>query len=120
METPKKENFSLQKVKLLPKGGIKTDYEMSFVLDSEIQTTERSEIAGREVHPDFKEALKALRPVVASLFDFSDAAAERIEVRGIAISGAGDKAGVVITSVYETTNGMKTCINTPRLLTISG
>lgn len=117
METPKKDNFTLRKVKLQPKGGIKTDYEIAIALDGEVVVTERSEITGREVHPDFKNAVKALAPVVADVFEFSDETAERIEVRGIAISGEGDKEGVVITSVFETSNGQKTCINTPRLFT---
>ena len=117
METPKKDNFTLKKVKFLPKGGIQTDYEIALAVDGEVLTKERSEVCSQEVHPDLKDAIKALSPIVADVFEFQDEAKERIEVRGIAISGIGDKEGIVITSVFETSNGQKTCINTPRLLT---
>ena len=47
--------------------------------------------------------------------NFADELLAKIEVRGVAWSGTGDNTGVVITSVFETPNGLKTCINTPRI-----
>jgi hypothetical protein len=47
--------------------------------------------------------------------NFADELLQKIEVRGVAWSGTGDNTGVVITSVFETPNGLKTCINTPRI-----
>ena len=47
--------------------------------------------------------------------NFADELLSKIEVRGVAWSGTGDNTGVVITSVFETPNGLKTCINTPRI-----
>jgi hypothetical protein len=47
--------------------------------------------------------------------NFADELLAKIEVRGVAWSGTGDNVGVVITSVFETPNGLKTCINTPRI-----
>ena len=40
---------------------------------------------------------------------------EKIDVRGVSWSGTDDNTGVVITAVFETPNGLKTCINTPRI-----
>ena len=48
--------------------------------------------------------------------NFADELLQKIEVRGISWSGTGAKSGVVITAVYETANGLKTCINTPRII----
>ena len=117
METPKRENFSLKKVKLNPKGGIKAEYEISLELDGEVLIKDRSEICSQEIHPDLRQAINALRPRVAEIFEMSDTTAERIEVRGIAISGEGDKEAVIVTSVFETASGQKPCIKTPRIFT---
>ena len=46
---------------------------------------------------------------------FADELLKQIDVRGVSWSGSGDNVGVIITAVLETPNGLKTCINTPRI-----
>ena len=46
---------------------------------------------------------------------FADELLSKIDVRGVSWSGTNDNVGVVITAVFETPNGLKTCINTPRI-----
>lgn len=141
METiPNEKDFNLSKVKLLPKGGIQAEYQVTQVVDGETSLIDRSETCTRDVHPDLLGLFEDLRIIVGRVLNitsfltlmesdemklpeskrliarnFADELLHKIEVRGVAWSGTGDGVGVVITSVLETPNGLKTCINTPRL-----
>ena len=46
---------------------------------------------------------------------YADELVSKINVRGVSWSGSDENIGVIITAVYETPNGLKTCINTPRI-----
>lgn len=137
---PTEKDFNLSKVKLLPKGGLCAEYQVTVIVDGENSLIDRNETCTRDVHPDLLGLFDDLRNIVGRVFNitsfltllesddfklteskkalarsFADELLEKIEVRGVAWSGTGDNAGVVITSVYETPNGLKTCINTPRM-----
>lgn len=138
--TPTEKDFNLSKVKLLPKGGIQAEYQVTVNVDGETSLIDRNETCTRDVHPDLLGLFEDLRNIVGRVFNitsflsllesdefalsdaqkalarsFADQIVEKIEVRGVAWSGTGDNTGVVITSVFETPNGLKTCINTPRI-----
>lgn len=139
---PTEKDFNLSKVKLLPKGGIQAEYQVTQTVDGENSLIDRNETCTRDVHPDLLGLFADLRNIVGRVFGitsflsfisaealsreigddvsdraraFADELLEKIDVRGISWSGNGDNAGVVITAVFETTNGLKTCINTPRI-----
>ena len=137
---PSEKDFNLSKVKLLPKGGIQAEYQVTQIVDGETSLIDRNETCTRDVHPDLLAMFTDLRTIVARVFNitsfltllesdemklpeskkmlarnFADELLAKIEVRGVAWSGTGDNTGVVITSVFETPNGLKTCIKTPRI-----
>lgn len=137
---PTEKDFNLSKVKLLPKGGLCAEYQVTVVVDGENSLIDRNETCTRDVHPDLLGLFADLRNIVGRVFgitsflslletdemklpeskkavarNFADELLQKIEVRGVAWSGSGDNTGVVITSVFETPNGLKTCINTPRM-----
>lgn len=137
---PTEKDFNLSKVKLLPKGGIQAEYQVTQIVDGETSLIDRNETCTRDVHPDLLAMFTDLRTIVARVFNitsfltflesddmklteskkmlarnFADELLAKIEVRGVAWSGTGDNMGVVITSVFETPNGLKTSINTPRI-----
>lgn len=137
---PTEKDFNLSKVKLLPKGGIQAEYQVTQVVGGEPSVLDRNETCTRDVHPDMSQMFADLRMIVARVFNitsfltllefdemklpeskkmlarnFADELIQKIEVRGVAWSGSDDNVGVVITAVFETPNGLKTCINTPRI-----
>lgn len=137
---PSEKNFNLSKIKIDPKGGIKAEYQITASVDGEPSVIDRTESCDRDVHPDLLALFEDLRCIVARVFgmtsfltllesdemklpeskkltarSFAEELLQKIEVRGVSWSGTDENAGVVITAVFETTNGLKTCINTPRI-----
>lgn len=137
---PTEKDFNLSKVKLLPKGGIQAEYQVTQVVGGEPSVLDRNETCSRDVHPDMTQMFQDLRMIVARVFNitsfltlmesdemklpeskkmqaraFADELISKIDVRGVSWSGSYDNVGVIITSVFETPNGLKTCINTPRI-----
>lgn len=135
---PTEKDFNLSKVKLSPKGGIQVNYQITQVVDGEPSVVDRNESCTRDVHPDLIRMFEDLRSIVGRVFnitsfltfldsedighnihdharEFANELLEKIEVRGVSWSGTDDNVGVVITAVFETPNGLKTCINTPRI-----
>lgn len=131
-------NFDLSKVKLDPKGGLKADYTMTANVDGTPAIIERSESSTRDVHPDLHNLFVKLRRIVGDVFgltaflpmleqieipaakinvakSWADGLLEKIDVRGVSWSGNDANTGVVVTAVFETPNGQKTCVNTPRI-----
>lgn len=138
--TPTEKDFNLSKVKLLPKGGIKVNYQITQVVEGESSLIDRDETCTRDIHPDLAGLFEDLRVIVARAFnitsfltllesdemqltdgakkvarDFADELIAKIDVRGVSWSGTDESVGVVVTAVFETPNGLKTCINTPRI-----
>lgn len=137
---PTEKNFNLSKVKLDPNGGLKADYQITTTIDGEPSVIDRTESCTRDVHPDLTALFEDLRNIVGRVFNitsfltlfesdemklpeskqiiarqFADELIQKIDVRGVSWSGTADNVGVIITSVFETPNGLKTCINTPRI-----
>lgn len=140
MAIPSEKNFSLEKVKLGKDGGLEAQYEIVEVRDNESYVNNYHVSNSIDVHPDLANLFKDLRPIVARTFGmtsflsmlespdmklpeskllaartFANEILNNIEVRGVSYSGKDENVGVVITAVYTTSNGLKTCINTPRL-----
>lgn len=133
-----KKNFNLSKVKLLPKGGLTAEYQLTENVGGELSVTDYKATYTRDVHPDMSDAFQDLRIIVARVFGmtsflsfmaseklpkdkienakkFAEELMDRIDVRGISLSGSDDDPAVVITSVYEVENGQKSAMNTPRI-----
>ena len=140
LQTPSEKNFNLSKVKLNPDGGLQADYQVTEIVGGEPSVTDYHANVAREIHPELRGLFEDLRPIVGRIFnitsflsfldaekvpadiktrarDFSDELLQKIDVRGVSWSGANDNVGVVITAVFETPNGLKTCVNTPRIKT---
>lgn len=137
---PTEKNYNLSKVKLNPNGGLQADYQVTETVGGEPSVTDYHANVSRDIHPDLRGLFEDLRPIVARVFNitsfltfldsdemklpeskkmlaraFADELIEKIDVRGVSLSGTDDNIGVVITAVFETPNGLKTCINTPRI-----
>lgn len=137
---PSEKNFNLSKVKLQPKGGLQANYQVTETVGGEPSVTDYTVDVSRDIHPDLQGLFEDLRQIVARVFNitsfltllesdemklaeskkllarqFAEELIQKIDVRGVSWSGTDDNAGVVITAVFETPNGLKTCINTPRI-----
>ena len=137
---PTEKKFNLSKVKLNHNGGLQADYQVTEIVGGEPSVTDYHANVSRDIHPDLRGLFEDLRPIVARVFNitsfltfldsdemklpeskkmmaraFADELIEKIDVRGVSWSGADDNTGVVITAVFETPNGLKTCIKTPRI-----
>ena len=137
---PTEKNYNLSKVKLNPNGGLQADYQVTETVGGEPSVTDYHASVSRDIHPDLRGLFEDLRPIVARVFNitsfltfldsdemklpeskkmlaraFADELIEKIDVRGVSWSGTDDNTGVVITAMFETPNGLKTCINTPRI-----
>ena len=139
---PTEKNYNLSKVKLNPNGGLQADYQVTETVGGEPSITDYHANVSRDIHPDLRGLFEDLRPIVARVFNitsfltllesdemklteskklmarqFANELIAKIDVRGVSWSGSDDNVGVIITAVFETPNGLKTCINTPRIKT---
>lgn len=137
---PNEKDFNLSKVKLSKSGGIQVEYQLTQVVGEETSVVDRKETCTRDVHPDLLALFEDLRIIVGRTFgitsfltlvesddfklteakkmqarEFAEGLLQKIEVRGVSWSGTDESVGVVITAIYETSNGLKTAINTPRI-----
>jgi len=140
MQLPTQKDFNLSKVKLSPNGGLIADYQVTEITNGETSITDYHASVTRDLHPDLMGLFDDLRNIVGRVFNitsfltllesddmklpeskkamarsFADELLRKIDVRGVSWSGTDDNVGVVITAVFETPNGLKTCINTPRI-----
>lgn len=139
---PTYKNYNLSKVKLNPNVGLQADYQVTETVGGEPSITDYHANVSRDIHPDLRGLFDDLRQIVARVFNitsfltllesdemklteskkllarsFADELVKKIDVRGVSWSGSDDNVGVIITAVFETPNGLKTCINTPRIKT---
>lgn len=137
---PQLKDLNLQKVKLEPKGGLQAVYQLTEVVKGEPTITDYQVNVARDIHPDMQKLFRDLRAIVGRVFGltsfltitdgkelgltdakkgivraYAEGLLQKIDVRGLSWSGSDENAGIIITSVYETPNGLKTCINTPRI-----
>lgn len=140
VQVPEEKDFNLSKVKIEKNGGLKVSYQITQVINNEPSIIDREETRNSDPHPDLKGLFKDLRSIVGRVFnvtsfltlveskefgaskaqkdmarDLSNEILDKIDVRGVAWSGTDDNIGVIVTAVFETPNGLKTCINTPRI-----
>lgn len=140
MAIPAEKNFTLTKVKLGKGGGLEAQYDVVEVRDNDSYVNNYHVSNAKEIHPDLANLFKDLRPIVARVFGmtsflsmletpdmelsaerkaqaraFADELISNIEVRGVSFSGQDENVGVILTAVYTTGTGLKTCINTPRI-----
>lgn len=141
MKAPLKENFTLQKIKLISGGGLSVKFELEEVVGGVNYHSNDTKESSKEPHPDLVNSLEAMAVMVAQIFGYvavKDIAykkefeatvsqkeylktyveqmTEKIRVTGVALSGKGDKKGVVITSSFAVDNKQRVAMNTPRIL----
>ena len=140
MLIPNESAFALSKVKALKDGGLDVQYEVTEIVGNESYTNKYHVESAKDFHADLRELFDRLRPIMARIFNitsflsmieageykasaiqvdkarnFADELLKNIEIRGISLSGKGDNSGVVVTALYEVSNGMKVAINSPRI-----
>ena len=140
IKIPQEQNFSLTKVKLDKDDGIDIHYSVSEVVGQEHYSNEFHVKSSKQVHPDLKEHFNVLRASMARVIHFSsfrtmsvtkefnadkdqlelvqnhfEELLNKIEIRGISLSGNDDNVAVIMTALLEVGNGQKTVINTPRI-----
>lgn len=140
MLIPSESAFSLSKVKLVKDGGLEVHYEVTEVIGSEAYTNKYHVINTKDIHPDLFNLFKSLTPIMGRIFkvtsflsmveadefkatkkqnesarSFAERCLDDIEIRGISLSGQDDNVGVIITGIFTVANGLKTCINSPRI-----
>lgn len=141
MEQPSKTNFKLQKIKLITGGGLATNYTLEAVIGSETYHSKHNDESTKQPHPDLEGCFSKMAIMVAQIIGFTVAKdlaykpefkadakqkellgnyvfqmTERIKVKGVSISGEGDKQGVVITSNFVADNKQIIAMNTPRIM----
>ena len=141
IEIPTRENFTLNKVKMLKDGGVFAEYEVAVVVNGVAsirkQKTERNDLA----HPDLKNSFEVLKPFVLrtfgltsflSIVDSKDFGATekqssamykyandlhlRTSIKGITIKEGKESDGVIITSMLGVLNTEQSSVlNTPKI-----
>lgn len=122
------QKFVLSKIKLLPGGGVRADYQTSIVIGEEVSVRDYTVCSDNIAHPDLTGLFDELRPIVlktfglGALMDMGKEGGElygdllgRLNVHGLSWSGNGDTSGIVVSAVFETVNGSKSALNTPHI-----
>ena len=140
MNIPSEKNFALSKVKCIKDGGLDVHFEVVETIGESVYTEKYHMESAKDIHPDLRACFKQLRPIMARIFnltsfltlvatpdfaasesqqkageEFAKELLEKIEVRGISLSGKDDNVGVILTGLFTVINNQKTCINSPRL-----
>lgn len=127
MNVPSEKAFALSKVKLLKGGGLSVHYEVTEVIGQESYTNKYQVDSAKDVHPDLFALFANIRPIMGRVFNFVSSLSmteadeyqseilDKLDVRGVSLSGMDDNLGVVIYGTYETRNGQKVAVNTPRI-----
>lgn len=115
-------------------------FEVQETIGEEVYTEKYHIESAKDIHPDLRACFKELRPIMARIFnltsfltmieadvykstheqeesarEFAKQLLEKIEVRGVSLSGKDDNVGCVITGLFNVINNQKTCINSPRM-----
>lgn len=140
MTIPSESSFMLSKVKAMKDGGLDVHYQLTEVVGNESYTNKYHVESEKDFHPDLRALFERLRPIMGRIFNitsflsvveagefkatakqnetaraYADEVLKKIEICGISLSGEGDNVGVVITALYEVSNGMKVAIKSPRI-----
>jgi len=140
LKIPSEKNFTLSKVKIVKDGGLDVHFEVTEVINEESYINKYHVESAKDIHPDLRGCFKELIPIVGRIFNvtsfltmieadefkattnqekasrsFAKELLDKIEVRGISLSGNDDNVAVIITSVLEVLKGQKVAINSPRI-----
>ena len=140
LNVPNEKNFALSKVKIVKDGGLDVHFEVTETIGNESYTNKYHVESAKDIHPDLRGCFKELRPIMGRIFNltsflsmvetddfkankkqnetarnFADELLQKIEVRGISLSGQDDNVGVVVTGLLEVLAGQKTAIISPRI-----
>lgn len=140
MLTPSESAFSLDKVKTIAGGGLDVTFKVDEACGAEVYTEDYHLTSGKEIHPDLRKLLDALRPIMARVYhlsffrslldtpDFKATKAQKelaetaykeveqcIEVSGVSLSGKGENVGVVISGKFKADTNQIMAINTHRI-----
>ena len=140
MKKPKRETFKLTKIKLLKDGGLDCIFEVEETYGLETFKEKLHAESSKDIHPDLRDKFKELKPIVARVFyltffsqliemDEFNATEEqqelaqkheneimqKIDVRGVSLSGSEKNKGIVISALLMTDMKMNTPLNLPRM-----
>lgn len=140
MKKPRRESFKLSKIKLLKDGGLDCIFEVEETYGSEIFKEKLHSESSKDVHPDLRNKFKELTPIVARIFyltffsqliempefeateaqqelaqNYENEIVDKLDVRGISLSGSDKNKGIVITSLFMTDMKIKSPLNSPRM-----
>ena len=140
MNIPSEKNFALSKVKTAKDGGLDVHFEVVETVGQETYTEKYHIESAKDIHPDLRQCFKDLRPIMGRVFGFTsfltlmdtpdfkantkqkdagrilaDEIMDKIDIRGISLSGQDDNVGVIITAVYNAIENQKVAINSPRI-----
>lgn len=140
MKTPSENLFALNKVKMIPEGGLDVHFEVEEVCGSEVYNENYHIESSKEVHPDLQQLFDRLKPILARVYHLSffrslmdtpdfkatkkqrDLAEEafkeviaKLNVTGVSLSGKDDNVGVVLTGTFTADSNQKMAINSHRI-----
>lgn len=140
MTTPNENAFRLDKVKAIAGGGLDVTFKVDEALGAEVYTEDYHLTSGKDIHPDLKKLLDALKPIMARVYHLSffrtlmgveefratkrqkelaeDAYKEvedKLEVTGVSLSGSGENVGVVLMGKFTADTGQVMAINSHRI-----
>ena len=109
----KRNQFTLKKLKTLKAGGLDLKWHVVEQSNNEINNFKHAGESTVEPHPDLRNVLKLLQPMLCDVFFVPKAHRNEVIVTGISVIGEEDRKGAVIMGTLEATNGLnKMSINT--------
>lgn len=146
VKAPNRDQFQVQKIKVLKDGGIEITHTIAVTDGSVTATESRTHTSPNIPHPDFIDSIRSLNDMLCKsvgMFDFqtvlnSDMHEQEerraaktlnpivekfikhrlsmVQVNGISLSGEGKNEGVIISGKFTTPNNAAIAINSPRII----
>ena len=140
MRTPSESAFALNKVKVIPGGGLDVTFEVEETCGAEIYRENYHLSSTKEIHPDLKKLFDRLKQIMARVYHLSffrslmetpefkatknqrelaenafTEVLERLNVTGVSLSGKDENVGVVLTGTFTADSNQKIAINSHRM-----
>ncbi len=140
MRTPTEKAFFLNKVKTISGGGLDVHFEVEETCGQEIYRENYHLASSKEIHPDLQKLFDKLKPIMARIYHLSffktimetpefeatesqkeiankafQDVLNKIQVKGISLSGKDENAGVVLTGTFTADSNQKMAINSHRM-----
>ena len=140
MRTASESAFTLNKVKVIPGGGLDVTFEVEETCGAEIYRENYHLSSTKEIHPDLKKLFDQLKPIMArvyhlsffrSLMDTPEFKATKnqrelaenaftevlanLNVTGVSLSGKDENVGVVLTGTFTADSNQEMAINSHRM-----